>query len=83
MLFWGEASYSLYILHALVMWQVQAWLPARPWLREGTAIMTMLLASAICHRFVELPMRQRLLGWLRLCRTVIHHDSVPSRARAA
>jgi peptidoglycan/LPS O-acetylase OafA/YrhL len=68
----GDASYSLYLIHVplLIMWAKAAYVLVGPRF-YGTPLYTAMFfpiaiaASLLCHRYVELPGRTRVLALLR------------------
>jgi peptidoglycan/LPS O-acetylase OafA/YrhL len=54
----GESSYSLYLLHSIVMTRVYDGLPSLPhWTRAAFALVAALTASLLCFFYVEKPGR--------------------------
>lgn len=60
----GDASYSLYLCHVLVLWAVAFVLQKlhAPWLIIAIGVPTALLAAYASHRFIELPLQNLLRG---------------------
>jgi peptidoglycan/LPS O-acetylase OafA/YrhL len=89
MVFLGEISFGFYMLHPTVFWLLYmhretlglaAW---RPGSQAGLALLATTALSAICYRFYEMPVRRRLLGWLKsrpAKLTLVPADDVQRRA---
>jgi peptidoglycan/LPS O-acetylase OafA/YrhL len=57
----GEASYSLYLLHSIVITRVYDGLPSLPhWLRVALALAAAIAAALLCFIFLEQPARRLL-----------------------
>jgi peptidoglycan/LPS O-acetylase OafA/YrhL len=72
--FWGERSYSIYMLHAVVQivsnltlgfFDLELSRGATPWLLLLVLSSSVLLASHLAYLWIELPARNGLRGWLQ------------------
>jgi len=64
--FFGEASYSIYLFHALVIWAIDWYSPAdKSILHVGLAIILSMLIGAIAYKFIEQPLLKLMIGALK------------------
>lgn len=63
--FFGEASYSIYLFHALVIWAIDWYSPEKSILHVGLAIILSMLIGAIAYKFIEQPLLKLMISALK------------------
>jgi peptidoglycan/LPS O-acetylase OafA/YrhL len=76
MIFAGEASFALYLVHELVIVNLLPYVHAAPWLNAVTMTAVAFIAAGLLHLVVERPMNRMLRGGAR---SVAH--AVPGQER--